>query len=76
MSYRSELKEAVKLADQVQIDKKGEKNGESLQKMQPKPEEKAGEIDQHRLERMKKAFKPTWLYDQIEGNGKEQNGKK
>ncbi len=39
---------------------------------------KTPEISSARIERMKRAFKPTWLYDQINSVGKNpgSNGKK
>jgi hypothetical protein len=43
-----------------------------------KHEDKSPEISPERIERMKRAFRPTWLQDQINsiGNGKSSNGKK
>jgi hypothetical protein len=32
-------------------------------------EEKSPEVSHERIERMKKAFRPTWLHDQINSNG-------
>jgi len=39
-----------------------------------RPEERTADVSPARIERMKKAFRPTWLHDQINstGNG---NGK-
>jgi hypothetical protein len=33
------------------------------------PEERISEVSHERIERMKKAFRPTWLHDQINSNG-------
>lgn len=42
----------------------------------PKTEDKAAEISPERIERMKKAFRPTWLQEQINSVSKGSNGKK
>ncbi len=41
-----------------------------------KPVEKTADVSPERIERMKKAFRPTWIQDQINSSGKTLNGKK
>jgi hypothetical protein len=64
------------LDDKVQIEK-DPKEVTSLRE-EIRHEDKSPEISPERIERMKKAFRPTWLQDQINsiGNGKGTNGKK
>jgi hypothetical protein len=45
------------------------------QKEDDKPEVRTPDISPERIERMKKAFRPTWLYEQINSNGKAPNKK-
>ena len=73
------LKEALPLAEKVQIEKESiieEKEEMIPPKTDEKPEEKPIEVPQERIERMKRAFRPTWIQDQINSNGKSSNGKK
>jgi hypothetical protein len=79
-SSKKSLKEALPLAEKVQIEKETiiieEKEEMIPPKTEEKPEEKSNEVPQERIERMKRAFRPTWIQDQINSNGKSSNGKK
>lgn len=45
------------------------------QAQEAKPEEKSREVSPERIQRMKRAFRPTWLYEQINSTAKN-SGKK
>lgn len=60
--------------DNIQVDK--EKKEMIYQKEMKRPEERTAEISPERIRRMKKAFKSTWLQDQINAIGKNQPDKK
>ena len=60
--------------DKVQIEKDPKEMVSA--KEETKTEEKTPEISPERIERMKRAFRPTWLQDQINGVNKGSNGKK
>jgi hypothetical protein len=67
------------LAEDIEIEKdKIEKEVEKMvpQKTEEKSDEKPIDIPVERIQRMKKAFRPTWLQDQINSTGKGSNGKK
>jgi hypothetical protein len=67
------LKEAVKVTDQVQLEQKETEDlrngGQAVER-----HEKTKEVSRERIERLKKAFRPSWLQDIIDapenGNGK------
>jgi hypothetical protein len=47
----------------------------ATQKEEDRPEVRGTDISPERIERMKRAFRPTWLHEQINSNGKS-TGKK
>jgi hypothetical protein len=63
------------LEDNVQVEKEAEPK---LVREEERAEIRTPEVSSARIERMKRAFKPTWLYDQINAVGKNpgSNGKK
>jgi hypothetical protein len=63
------------LEDNVQVEKELRRE---IVHAEERPEVKTPEISHERIERMKRAFKPTWLHDQINSVGKSpgSNGKK
>jgi hypothetical protein len=66
------------LDEHVQVEKELEKEKEEMvsQKTEAKPEERMADISPARIERMKKAFRPTWIQDQINSPGKIPGNKK
>ena len=58
--------------NKVQVEKSPSDSVTEIQ--EEKPVEKAPEISPERIQRMKRAFKPTWLQEQI--NSAVKNGKK
>jgi hypothetical protein len=56
------------LDEKVQIEK--EPKELTFTKAEDKPQERTPDISPERIERMKRAFRPTWLQDQINSNGK------
>ncbi len=69
MKINESDKEATELVEKTQ-----EVVEEVKETVSPKdgdrPETKAVEISPERIERMKKAFRPTWLHEQINSTGK------
>jgi hypothetical protein len=61
------------LDDKIQIEK--EPKEQMIQKADDKSQDKTPDISPERIERMKKAFRPTWLQDQLSPNGKSNNKK-
>ena len=59
------LKEAVEVADQVQLEHK-ETEDSSGSAEDVGRQEKTREVSKERIERMKKAFRPSWLHDIID----------
>ena len=66
--------EATKLVEKTQEIVEEVKEAVSS-KDSDRPETKAIEISPERIERMKRAFRPTWLHDQINSTGKTSNKK-
>ena len=66
--------EATKLVEKTQEIVEEVKEAVSS-KDSDRPEPKAIEISPERIERMKKAFRPTWLHDQINSTGKNSSKK-
>ena len=66
------------MAEKIQIEKERIEEKEVMipPKTEEKPEERPNDVPQERIERMKRAFRPTWLQDQINSNGKSSDGKK
>jgi len=58
------LKEAIKVPDQVLIENNDQQEvpGAEAEKEPPK---KNAAVTKERIERLKKAFKPSWLFDMI-----------
>jgi hypothetical protein len=65
------IKEATRLTERTQELETETKEIDSIKEVS-RPEEKTADVSPARIERMKKAFRPTWLHDQINSNG---NGK-
>jgi hypothetical protein len=64
------------LVEKTQEIEKESKEIVSLKEMS-RPEERSADVSPERIERMKRAFRPTWLHDQINSNGNGKgNGKK
>jgi hypothetical protein len=63
------------LEDNVQVEKEPRRE---LASTEEKPEIKTSDVSPERIRRMKRAFKPTWLHEQIDSEGKStgSNGKK
>lgn len=59
--------------DKIQIEKEPEEH--VLPKADDKYQEKTPDVSPERIERMKKAFRPTWLQEQLNPNGKSNNKK-
>lgn len=62
------------MTDQVQLEQK-EIEGSSGSTRDVKRQEKVGQVSKERIERLKKAFRPSWLQDIINAPENE-NGKK
>jgi hypothetical protein len=62
------FKEATRLVERTQEVEK-ESAEMSSQKETSRPDERTADISPERIERMKKAFRPTWLHEQINSNG-------
>jgi hypothetical protein len=60
------------LDDKVQVERKPSDSVTEIQ--EEKPVDRTPEISPERIQRMKRAFKPTWLQEQI--NSAVKNGKK
>jgi hypothetical protein len=69
MSINGVIKEATKLVERIQ-EVEQESKGIDSSKEVSRPDERSADISPERIERMKKAFRPTWLHDQINSNGK------
>jgi hypothetical protein len=65
------MKEATRLVEKTQEIEKESKEISS-HKDESRQDDQGPEVSHERIERMKKAFRPTWLHDQINSNG---NGK-
>lgn len=63
------------MEDNVQVEKEPRRE---IVRIEEKPEPKTPEVSPERIERMKRAFKPTWLHEQINSESKSpgSNGKK
>jgi hypothetical protein len=72
--YDRTIKEATRLVERTQEVEKESKELVS-QKEDDKPEAKTPDVSPERIERMKRAFRPTWLYEQINSNGKNHSKK-
>ena len=65
------------MAGKIEIDRKDKEKEEMISpKTDVRPEVKPNEVPPERIERMKKAFRPTWLQEQINSAGKSSDGKK
>ncbi len=65
------------MAEKIEIESKEKETEEMVSpRTDVKPVEKPNEIAPERIERMKKAFRPTWLQEQINSASKSSNGKK
>jgi hypothetical protein len=65
------MKEATRLVEKTQeVDKESKEI--PAQKDESRQDDQSPEVNHERIARMKKAFRPTWLHDQINSNG---NGK-
>jgi len=64
--------------DQIQVEKEKEKEKDEMipQKTEEKPEERTADVSPERIERMKKAFRPTWIQEQINSTSKTPSTKK
>jgi hypothetical protein len=61
------------LAEKTQVQDIGAES--ATQTENDKPEERGREVSPERIQRMKRAFRPTWLYEQINSPAKN-SGKK
>ncbi|OGC92533.1 MAG: hypothetical protein A2W25_07510 [candidate division Zixibacteria bacterium RBG_16_53_22] len=63
------------LEDNVQVEKEPRRE---LAPTEERPEVKTPDVSPERIRRMKRAFKPTWLHEQIDSEAKNpgSNGKK
>ncbi len=69
------MKEAVEVANQVQLEQK-ETEYSSGSAEDVEQQEKTREVSKERIERMKRAFRPSWLQDIIDTPDKGNRKKK
>lgn len=72
---REQLKEAVEVAEDVQIEQRQVGDAESPEEGK-KSESRPHTVSRERIERLKRAFRPTWLHEMINGPDKTTNSKK